>query len=85
MTSSRTSSAPSAPQHRDARHPELDLDRVKRGGSQSNAMAKAPSQHGVRNELVLIKDGDHGLWRSDMRLTLYGRLEAFLAANLGQP
>jgi hypothetical protein len=48
-------------------------------------MAKAPSQHGVRNELVLIKDGDHGLWRSDMRLTLYGRLEAFLAANLGQP
>ena len=51
----------------------------------SKAMAKALSGHRVRNELVLIKDGDHGLWRPDMRLTLYGKLAAFLAVNLGQP
>jgi dipeptidyl aminopeptidase/acylaminoacyl peptidase len=51
----------------------------------SKEMAKALSQHGVRNELVLIKDGDHSLWRADMRLTLYSKLEAFLAANLGRP
>jgi hypothetical protein len=31
-----------------------------------------------------VGDGEHSLWRPDMRLTLYGRLEALLAANLGQ-
>ena len=39
-------------------------------------MAKALSQRAVPNQLVLIKDGEH------MRLNLYTRLEAFLAANL---
>jgi len=48
----------------------------------SRAMAKALSQHAVPNQLVLIKDGEHSLWRPDMRLNLYTRLEAFLAANL---
>jgi hypothetical protein len=32
-----------------------------------------------------VVDGDHSACRSNMRLTLYGGLEAFLAANLGQP
>jgi len=48
----------------------------------SRAMAKALSQYAVPNQLVLIKDGEHSLWRPDMRLNLYTRLEAFLAANL---
>jgi dipeptidyl aminopeptidase/acylaminoacyl peptidase len=34
----------------------------------SRAMAKALSQHAVPNQLVLIKDGEHRLWRPDMRL-----------------
>jgi dipeptidyl aminopeptidase/acylaminoacyl peptidase len=53
--------------------------------SQSEAMAKALKQHGVPNELVVIKDGEHSLLRPQMRLTLYRKLEAFLAANLGAP
>jgi hypothetical protein len=44
-------------------------------------MAKALSQHAVPNQRVLIKDGERSLWRPDMRLNLYTRLEAFLAAN----
>lgn len=39
----------------------------------------------VSNELVLIKDGEHSLLEPDMRLTLYGKLTAFLAANLAAP
>jgi dienelactone hydrolase len=50
---------------------------------QSQAMAKALTRTGVKNELVLIKDGGHSLARSDMRLTLYRKLTEFLAANLG--
>ena len=53
--------------------------------TQSKEMAKALSQHGVSNELVLIKDGEHSLLEPDMRLTLYGKLTAFLAANLAAP
>ncbi len=53
--------------------------------SQSEAMAKALKQHGVPYELVVIKDGEHSLLRPQMRLTLYRKLEAFLAANLGHP
>jgi len=47
------------------------------------AMAKALPQHGVRNALLLIKGGDHSLWRPDMRLTLHSTLEPLLAANIG--
>ncbi len=53
--------------------------------SQSEAMAKALKQHGVPSEFVVIKGGDHSLRRSQMRLALYAKLEAFLAANLGAP
>jgi acetyl esterase/lipase len=51
--------------------------------AQSEAMAKALRQHGVQNELVVIKGGEHSLLRPQMRLRLYTKLEAFLAANLG--
>ena len=50
--------------------------------SQSQAMAKALKHYGVPNELVVIKGGEHSLLRPQMRLTLYTKLEAFLAANL---
>jgi dipeptidyl aminopeptidase/acylaminoacyl peptidase len=53
--------------------------------TQSKEMAKALTQHGVRNELVLIKDGEHSLLEPAMRLQLYGKLEAFLAQNLAPP
>jgi dipeptidyl aminopeptidase/acylaminoacyl peptidase len=53
--------------------------------TQSKEMAKALTQHGVKNELVLIKDGEHSLLEPEMRLRLYGRLTAFLAENLGPP
>ena len=53
--------------------------------SQSEAMAKALKQHGVPSEFVVIKGGEHSLLRPQMRLTLYRKLEAFLAANLGPP
>jgi hypothetical protein len=43
--------------------------------SHSRAMAKAPSQHKIRNELVLIERG----------LALFRTLEEFLAVNLGPP
>jgi len=48
-------------------------------------VAKEPQLYrctAVANQRVLIKDGEHSLWRPDMRLSLYTRLEAFLAANL---
>jgi hypothetical protein len=32
---------------------------------------------------VIIKGGEHSLDREEMRLTLFKKLEAFLAANLG--
>ena len=51
--------------------------------SQSEAMAKALKQHGVPNELVVIKDGEHSLLRPQMRLTLYKKLEAFLERQPG--
>ena len=53
--------------------------------SQSREMAKALSQHGVKSELVVIKDGEHSLLEPPMRLTLYTRLAEFLNANLGPP
>ena len=49
---------------------------------QSQAMAQALTRTGVKNELVLIKDGGHSLARPEMRLTLYRKLTEFLAANL---
>ena len=49
---------------------------------QSQAMAQALTRTGVKNELVLIKDGGHSLARPEMRLTLYRELTEFLAANL---
>jgi len=52
---------------------------------QSQAMAKALKRNGVKNELVLIKDGEHSLQRPEMRLTLYRKLTEFLGANLGAP
>ena len=53
--------------------------------SQSKEMARALTRHDVRNELVLIKDGEHSLLEPPMRLTLYGRLTEFLGANLTPP
>ena len=35
-------------------------------------------------ELVLIKDGDHALSRYEWRMTLFAKLESFLAANLAE-
>jgi dipeptidyl aminopeptidase/acylaminoacyl peptidase len=51
--------------------------------AQSEAMAKALKSHGVPSELVVIKGGDHQLPRPAMKIILYTKLEAFLAANLG--
>jgi dipeptidyl aminopeptidase/acylaminoacyl peptidase len=51
----------------------------------SKAMARALERAHVPHELVLIKDGEHSLLEPSMRLTLYSKLEAFLAANLGSP
>lgn len=50
---------------------------------QSQAMAKALTRAGVKNELVLIKDGEHSLQHPEMRLMLYRKLTEFLGANLG--
>ncbi|HEX4618310.1 MAG TPA: prolyl oligopeptidase family serine peptidase, partial [Steroidobacteraceae bacterium] len=50
---------------------------------QSKAMDRALSRHGLRHELVLIKQGEHSLMRPEMRLTLYRKLTEFLRANLG--
>jgi dipeptidyl aminopeptidase/acylaminoacyl peptidase len=52
---------------------------------QSQAMAKALTRSGVKNELVVIQDGEHSLLRPDMRLTLYRKLTEFLGAKLGAP
>ena len=52
---------------------------------QSQAMAKALTRTGVKNELVLIKGGEHSLQDPEMRLTLYRKLTEFLGANLGAP
>jgi dipeptidyl aminopeptidase/acylaminoacyl peptidase len=51
----------------------------------SVAMSRALERSGVPHELVIIKDGEHSLLEPSMRLTLYSKLEAFLAANLGPP
>ncbi len=51
---------------------------------QSKDMAKALSRAGVHNELVLIKHADHSLSRTDFRLTLFTKLDEFLAKNLGK-
>jgi dienelactone hydrolase len=52
---------------------------------QSEAMDSALKHAGVPHELVIIKDGEHSLLEPSMRLALYRKLEAFLAANLGPP
>ena len=52
---------------------------------QSQAMAKALARNGVKNQLVVIKDGEHSLREPDMRLMLYRKLTEFLAPNLGAP
>jgi dipeptidyl aminopeptidase/acylaminoacyl peptidase len=49
---------------------------------ESKEMARALSRNRVPHELVLISRGDHSLKRPEMRLTLYRKLEAFLATNL---
>ncbi len=41
---------------------------------QSQAMTKALTRSGVKNELVVIKDGEHSLLHPEMRLTLYRKL-----------
>jgi dipeptidyl aminopeptidase/acylaminoacyl peptidase len=51
--------------------------------SHSTDMAKALRKHNVATELVIIEDGGHSLDRPEMRLTLFRKLEAFLAKNLG--
>jgi dienelactone hydrolase len=48
----------------------------------SKNMARELNRAGIRNELVLIRDGDHALSRADWRLTLFTKLEKFLAQNL---
>ena len=53
--------------------------------TQSEEMARALTQHRVSNEPVLIKDAEHSLLQPEMRLTLYGKPTAFLAANLAAP
>jgi dipeptidyl aminopeptidase/acylaminoacyl peptidase len=53
--------------------------------SHSKAMAKELRRNKVPSELVLIKDGGHSLEREDMRLALFQKLDAFLAAHLGSP
>jgi dipeptidyl aminopeptidase/acylaminoacyl peptidase len=49
----------------------------------SKVMARELNRNKIRNELVLIKDADHSLLRGDWRLTLFTKLEKFLAENLG--
>jgi dipeptidyl aminopeptidase/acylaminoacyl peptidase len=49
----------------------------------SKVMARELNRNDIRNELVLIKEGDHALSRGEWRLTLFTRLEKFLAENLG--
>jgi dipeptidyl aminopeptidase/acylaminoacyl peptidase len=48
----------------------------------SKVMARELDRNKIRNELVLIKKADHSLLRGDWRLTLYTKLEKFLAENL---
>jgi dipeptidyl aminopeptidase/acylaminoacyl peptidase len=48
----------------------------------SKNMAQALNRAGIRNELVLIRDGDHALSRADWRLALFTKLDKFLAENL---
>jgi dienelactone hydrolase len=50
--------------------------------SHSTSMAKELRKNRVPNDLVIIEDADHHFRRESMRLTLYRKLEAFLAANL---
>jgi dipeptidyl aminopeptidase/acylaminoacyl peptidase len=49
----------------------------------SKVMARELNRNHIRNELVLIKEGDHALSRGEWRLTLFTRIEKFLAENLG--
>lgn len=49
----------------------------------SKAMSKALTRAGVKNELVIIKDGDHSLSRGEWRSTLFSKMDAFLATHLG--
>jgi dipeptidyl aminopeptidase/acylaminoacyl peptidase len=48
----------------------------------SKVMARELDRNKIRNELVLIRKADHSLLRGDWRLTLYTKLEKFLAENL---
>jgi dipeptidyl aminopeptidase/acylaminoacyl peptidase len=50
--------------------------------NESKEMARALAGNHVPYELVLIRQGEHSLKHPEMRLTLYRRLEAFLATNL---
>lgn len=50
--------------------------------SHSTTMAKELRKHNVPTDLLVIEDADHHFLREDMRLTLYRKLEAFLATNL---
>ncbi len=47
----------------------------------SRRMARALDREKKKNELVVIRDGNHSLSRYEWRQTLYTKLEAFLAAN----
>jgi dipeptidyl aminopeptidase/acylaminoacyl peptidase len=49
----------------------------------SKNMARELKRKGIKNELVLIKDGDHQFSRGEWRLTLLSKMEKFLAENLG--
>jgi dipeptidyl aminopeptidase/acylaminoacyl peptidase len=49
----------------------------------SENMANALRRAGKPHELVIIEDADHSLSRGPWRQTLFSKLEAFLAANLG--
>jgi dipeptidyl aminopeptidase/acylaminoacyl peptidase len=46
-------------------------------------MAGALTRGGVKNELVLIKDGEHRLRKPQMRLALYRKPTEFLGAGRG--
>jgi dipeptidyl aminopeptidase/acylaminoacyl peptidase len=49
----------------------------------SKAMSKVLTKAGVKNELVIIEDGDHSLQLGEWRNALYLKLESFLAAQIG--
>jgi dipeptidyl aminopeptidase/acylaminoacyl peptidase len=49
---------------------------------QSKRMASALKSVDRLEELVIIEDGDHGLWRTPWRKTLYEKLDGFLKKHL---